>query len=78
VPLIGFSGRFVPTGIYACNGEFYDVPWGGFQEGLLSLIQPGARGVLPFLRLESIGEDIQETGLHLVYASMTGRHSPAS
>jgi hypothetical protein len=73
-----FSARFIPTGIYACNGEFYDVPWGGFQSGLVSMIQPGARGMLPFLRLESIEEDIQETGLHLVYASMTGCHSPAS
>jgi hypothetical protein len=31
--LAWISGQFIPTGVYAYKGEFYNVRWGGFQLG---------------------------------------------
>lgn len=53
--LAWISGQFIPTGVYAYKGEFYNVRWGGFQQGRVLTDSARREGVLPFYGLTAMG-----------------------
>src|SRR5580658_1403039 len=58
--LAWISGQFIPTGVYAYKGEFYNVRWGGFQLGRVLAESAVREACSPFDGLTAKGRDSEQ------------------